>query len=235
MKFVIIAPARSGSTLLREMLNRHPDVCCHGEVYGKHRVNGLSVHARLPIDAEEALKFRRRNPLRFLEEHVFDSSRPVTGFKLLYSQMLDFDFASVLQHLFAMPDLHVIHLWRRRLVARHVSEARLRLKAASRQGGQAPEGFLDHALRPAVVERSCQLNLSARVCADKLFDRQPTLRLAYEDFIADHAAQSARLCDFLGVAPAGWPSLPEKQGERSDGEIARLEGIPLLRPYIDCP
>ena len=234
MKFVIIAPARSGSTLLREMLNRHREICCHGEVYGKHRVNGLSMHARVPLGPDEALKLRRRNPVRFLEEHIFDSGRPAMGFKLLYGQMLDFDFASVLQRLFEMRDLHVIHLWRRRLIARHVSEARLRLKAASRQPGPAPEGFLSHALRPAVVERSCQLNLSARTCANKLFDLQPTLHLAYEDFIADHAEQSRRLCEFLGVDRAGWPSLPEKKGESGDAEVDRLESIPALRPYIDC-
>lgn len=235
MKFIIVAPARSGSTLLREMLNNHPEICCHGEVYGLHRVLGHSAHGRQQLDGEIALKLRRRDPVRFLDEHVFTSECRVVGFKLLYSQMLNLDFAPVLQRLMEMPELHVIHLWRRNLIARHVSEARLRLKVASRNPGKAPESFLEDALRPTIVEQSCRINLSARACANKLFDQQPTLHLSYEDYVADHAAQSALLCEFLGVDLAGWGHLPEKAGEASNPETERLKLVPMLRPYFAHP
>ena len=37
-KFVIIAAPRSGSTHLVNVLCRHPEVACHGEVFAKKRV-----------------------------------------------------------------------------------------------------------------------------------------------------------------------------------------------------
>jgi LPS sulfotransferase NodH len=232
-RFLIIAPARSGSTLLREMLNRHPEVCCHGEVFGVHRVLGHSTHAMRALDPELALKLRRRDPVAFLEAQVFASKRPVTGFKLLYSQMLQMEFAPVLQRLIEMPDLRVVHLWRRDLIARHVSEARLRLKAAQRQAAPGTGATLEHALRPALVERACRINLAGRACAVQLFARQPAMALDYEHFIEDQAAQSTRLCSFLGVDPQRWPPLPDKGGEPSDPEIDRLKRLPALQAYQD--
>lgn len=232
--FLIIAPARSGSTLLREMLNRHPEVCCHGEVFGVHRVLGLSKHALHTLDLDAALKLRRRDPVKFLEDQVFASRRPVAGFKLLYSQMLQMEFAPALQRLIEMPDLRVVHLWRRDLIARHVSEARLRLKMAERQA--APGGArvtMEQVLRPALVERACRINLAGRACAAQVFARQAGLTLDYEDFIDDHAAQSARLCGFLGIDPQLWPAMPEKGSELPDPEIDRLKRLPVLQAYQD--
>jgi hypothetical protein len=233
VKFVIIAPARSGSTLLREMLNRHPAICCHGEVYGVHRVLGHSMHAIQALEPEQALKLRRRDPVAFLDEHVFSSQRPVVGFKLLYGQLLNLDFAPVLHRLIDEPDLHVIHLWRRNLVARHVSEARLRMKVAARKPGGAPAEFLEHALRPALVERSCRVNIAARACARRLFDRHPSLQIDYEDYIGAQDSQSTRLCDFLGVDRAGWSPLPAKAAEAEDADIERLLGMPALQVWRD--
>lgn len=232
-RFLIIAPARSGSTLLRVMLNRHPEVCCHGEVFGLHRVLGQSAHALQALDPELALKLRRRDPVKFLDEHVFATRKPVAGFKLLYSQMLQLEFAPVLQRLIEMPDLRVVHLWRRDLVARHVSEARLRLKATQRSASPGPGATLEHALRPAVVERSCRTNLAGRACATQLFARQPAMTLDYEDFIGSHAAHSQRLCQFLGIAHDSWPALPDKDGEPNDPEVAKLKCLPALLPYLD--
>lgn len=232
-RLLIVAPARSGSTLLRLMLNQHPEVCCHGEVFGLHRVLGHSAHALHPLEPELALKLRRRDPVKFLDDQVFATRKPVAGFKLLYSQMLQLEIAPVLQRLIEMPDLRVVHLWRRDLVARHVSEARLRLKAVQRLASPSPGATLEHALRPAVVERACRTNLAGRACAAQLFARQPALALDYEDFIGDHLAQSQRLCTFLGIDPGSWPALPDKDGEPNDPEVAKLKCLPALQPYVD--
>jgi len=229
--FLIIAPARSGSTLLREMLNRHPEVCCHGEVYGIHRVLGYSANAAHALDPEVALTQRRRDPARFLTDHVLASARPAVGFKLLYNQMLHLEFMPALQRLIEMPTLRVVHLWRRDLLARHVSEARLRLKSVQRKAGPDAGVTLEQLLRPAMVVRSCSINVAARACAKQLFARQPALALDYEDFIDDHAVQSARLCAFLGIDNAGWPALPNKGVDASDPEIERLKQLPALRAY----
>jgi hypothetical protein len=231
VKFLILAPARSGSTLLRHQLNRHPQVCCHGEIYGIHRVLGHSMHASRPLDKERALALRRRDPVRFLDEHVFDSARPVVGFKLLYAQCLQLDFAPVLEHLISMPALRVIVLWRRNLLARHVSEVRLRFGNPGRSEAQTAE-LIEKSLRPGVVERSCRTNLAARACVHKLFDRQHGLQLDYEDFVAENTRECGRLSHFLGIDPATWPELPAK-ADAADAALQQLESVPSLRMYRD--
>lgn len=234
MNFVIIAPARSGSTLLRQMLNQHAEICCHGEVFGLHRVLGHSVHALHALDKDQALGLRRRDPLKFLHEHVLSSARPVAGFKLLYPQLFHFEFVPVLERLISMPELRVVMLWRRHLIARHVSEVRLRMSADQRQQEQVTER-MEAALRPGAVERSCSANLAARACALKLFDRHETLRVEYESLIGDYAAQCAALSSFLGVGAAGWPELPVRAGGPPDPAVARLEKMVPLQAYRDHP
>lgn len=234
MKFVIIAPARSGSTLLRQVLNRHAQVCCHGEVFGLHRVLGHSVHAAHRLDMDEALALRRRDPLGFLDDHVFSSPRPVVGFKLLYPQLLHFEFAPVLQRLISMPELRVVMLWRRNLIARHVSEARLRLSGGPRSDEERSER-LRAALRPGAVERSCRANLAARTCALKLFDGHPTACIDYESLIGDYAAQRSLLGSFLGIDDGGWPPLPGKASETADPALLELERLAALQAYRDHP
>ena len=209
-KFVIVAPSRSGSTLVRTMLNRHPEICCHGEVYGMKRVLGQSKHALNPLDPELALKLRQRDPVKFLHAQVFTSQRPTVGFKLLYSQILQMDFSPVLQQLIEMPDLRVVFLWRRDLIARYVSEVRLRIKAAQRNIPKGTGVTLENALRPALVERACRINIAGRACAEQIFARQSSIAIVYEDFIADHQTQSARLCNFLSVDPRGCLHYPKR-------------------------
>lgn len=235
--FIIVAPARSGSTLLREMLNRHPEICCHGEVFGEHRINGFSFHGtRLPDpDPDQGIKQRNADPVRFLADAVYASNRPFIGFKLLYSQLLRLPFAPVAAHLIAMPGLKVVHLWRRDLIARHVSEARLRAGAVGRNDAEKARRLLEQSLRPAAVERSCRVNIGARACAEQIFSRKPALSVCYEDFITDQATQSGRLCEFLGVKAAGWPKLPAKNDrEESDPVIERLRAVPRLASYVSC-
>lgn len=233
-KFVIISPARSGSTLLRQILNRHTDICCHGEVFGIHRVLGHSVHASQSLDSERALAVRRRDPVKFLDDYVFSSQRPVVGFKLLYPQLFHFEFVPVLERLLALPELRVVMLWRRNLIARHVSEVRLRFGNKERPH-ELPVEKLEVALRPAAVERSCRANLAARACALKLFDGHATIHLDYEKLIADYAMQSQELCRFLGVDGERCPALPAKADEPPDPIIVDLERMAALDMYRDHP
>ncbi len=46
-RFILISPARSGSTMVRTALAAHPNILMHGEVMGTHRIRAL-VRAYLP-------------------------------------------------------------------------------------------------------------------------------------------------------------------------------------------
>lgn len=232
MKFVIVAPARSGSTLLREMLDSHPDVCCSGEVFGQLRVRGLSKRSSAHIEPELAFRVRKRDPAGLLAKHVYASDCAAVGFKILYSQLFVLEALPAVAWLQDQPGLRVVHLWRRDLVARHVSEVKLRQRARDRNPEPLPAGFVERMLKPGAVLRSCEVQLAARRNVDRLFAGHPTLSLDYEDFIADHAAQSRRLCEFLGVDPARWPALQAKE-DRPDPELEALRALPALQPFAD--
>src|SRR5262245_5075326 len=47
-RFIILCAARTGSTMLRHMLNSHPDVRCHGEVMTGRSFDALSGGDRDP-------------------------------------------------------------------------------------------------------------------------------------------------------------------------------------------
>lgn len=232
MKFVIVTPARSGSTPLREMLDSHPEVCCSGEVFGQLRVRGLSTNSAAHVEPDLAFRIRKRDPAAFLAKHVYASARPAAGFKILYSQLFVMDALPAIAWLQDRPGLRVVHLWRRDLVARHVSEIRLRQRARDQKTEPLPAGFVERMLRPHAVLRSCEVQLAARRNVNRMFAGHPMLSLDYEDFIADHATQSRRLCEFLGVDPAGWPALKAKE-DRPDPELVALRAEPALQPFID--
>lgn len=67
VKFVIFTGGRTGSTLLRTLLNSHPDITCEGEL----------------------LKGRMLNPLRFIKSRSETCPSDVYGFKLLSYQLRD--------------------------------------------------------------------------------------------------------------------------------------------------
>lgn len=233
MKFIIIAPARSGSTLLRTMLDRHPAVCCSGELFGQRFVRGLSKHLQSQIDREEALNLRQRDAVAFLENHAYASTRVAVGFKLLYSQLFVMENLPAVRWLQNQAGLRVLRLWRRDLIARHVSEVRLLQRARDNSPETNPDGFFKRMATPQATAHSCEIQLAAREFVGRLFADHPLLDIAYESFIAEHADQSRRLCEFLQVDPGGWPPLPAKEDAPADPHLQALRGMPSLLPYVD--
>src|SRR3989338_1613110 len=89
-RFVIVNAPRTGSTMLRLMLNSHPDICCHGEVFtgDKKRLRsfvGLNMQVDSPLK-QMFLRMRNDAPARFLGDFVFYAGAHLAaGFKIVYS------------------------------------------------------------------------------------------------------------------------------------------------------
>src|SRR5262250_573283 len=97
-RFIVLCAARTGSTMLRHMLNSHPDVRCHGEVM-TGSLDALSGDDRDPDPSvTRALVDRReRDPQDFLEEVVLDPGPArAVGFKIKYEELLLTDYAWLL-------------------------------------------------------------------------------------------------------------------------------------------
>ena len=106
-RFVIVTAGRTGSTRLRLLLDSHPEIRCHGEVFG----GNLSTLAEPGSPAmEEAEAARAASPARFMQERVFDAgAQRAVGFKVLYEQMFE-RWPGLIEALSAEPECHVLAL-----------------------------------------------------------------------------------------------------------------------------
>ena len=85
--FVVIAGMRTGSNLLEEILNDHPELTCHGELFNPHFIGKPNVEQAFGMTRRE----RNANPLQFLKAAMSGKDR-LSGFRLFdehNSQVLD--------------------------------------------------------------------------------------------------------------------------------------------------
>lgn len=171
---------------------------------------------------------RQANKLNFFNKYVVPTSIAVSGFKLLYTQLFNLDFAPVLNAILESKDFRVILLWRRNLIARYISQVRLKMKVGkTTTRSKRRDGYLNSAMLPLEVERSCLINIAARDWAKIVFHGHPSIEICYEDLISAYAVESERLCEFLGVDPNLMPKLPAKPegaGVRSDNIKCQNDG-----------
>ncbi len=94
-QFVILNAARTGSNYLCTLLNAHPDVLCHHEIFNPHVV-GVARHlAKMGISLG-TIEERERDPVEFLARVWRERfGRASAGFKLCWRQT-DFAFRAVL-------------------------------------------------------------------------------------------------------------------------------------------
>lgn len=201
-RFIILCAARTGSTMLKHFLHSHPDIWCHGEVFGDEVHGFVGVGFRSPL--RPVLKsIRSERPREFLHDFVFapEAARAV-GFKIKYEELSQPELRWLLDELRAEPDLHVIHLFRQNRLKRFVSwylSARV----------HHIMNITNEKDRPArttirVSPRECldDFAATARLEAQFLdwFAGKPSITTTYEALLAD-PAELPRIVAFLGVDP----------------------------------
>lgn len=221
VRFVIIAQARSGSTLLRHALNAHPQITCHGEILSRAWINGLippaaqtSDDARLHKTARPVvlglMPQRNDDPAGFVRQHVFDTAaKPVTGFKIIYEDLFDDSaYGHRIRGFLRAENPVVIHLTRLNPLAayasrRRMTELRISHSDVTPDGtAEAPKLTLKRSEVTGFILR--QAALRARV--DDLFPLAHPL--SYEHL----RSQFPALLDRLGADPAPFTERLRKLG-----------------------
>jgi hypothetical protein len=119
-RFAIIGEGRTGSSHLVRVLNGHPQVRCHYEVF-----HGKTVHAVTPElkgEAREALRaellaLRKQDPMAYLERiYALGGGRPVVGFKIFGKHN-----PPMLEHIMAERSIRKVVLFRANALARYAS------------------------------------------------------------------------------------------------------------------
>jgi LPS sulfotransferase NodH len=164
MRFMVLGDARSGSTVLVNALNSHPNVRCFREPFN-WSVNFIDYGIEgwdpvLPSDAE----LRARDPVAFINQRLF-CGHPLQysaiGFKFLYMHF--WGFPGLLEHLEQDSDLRVIHIVRdnslRALVSLHIAESTGQWVDDGRQRSAAPRGSWARRLSAPIRDAGIRLGV----------------------------------------------------------------------------
>jgi LPS sulfotransferase NodH len=199
VRFVILAAPRTGSNMLCSMLNSHPLVLCHHELFNPEGIHYALGHRTGEIDIG-SLAERDRDPVEFLARMWRHSGgAQALGFKLNRDQN-ETAFAAVLSD----TDVRKIVLVRRNRVETFVSE--LIAQATGRWESYATSDLRPYAGTIHVdagelrdhVERNRAYYSAIRKALTST--GQPHLEVAYEDI--GRNSEQRRVLDYLGI-PAG--------------------------------
>lgn len=181
-RFVIFCQGRTGSSLLRSLLNSHPDVRCEGEIL---------------VDPVA-------EPIEFLRETARNPARPVFGFKVKIYQLTDAqkvdprEFLSELR----VQSYRIIYLRRNNLLRHAISNtfAEARRSYHDRSTGPRPSLAVDPAQLIGVMQRR-QKHLDNEAVVLEGFEY---LTVEYERDLLDprqHQPTADRVFAFLGLEP----------------------------------
>jgi len=217
---VVVASARSGSGWLLTLLNAHPQLRFHGELFNLEHAPRAALH----------------DPRGYLQAQLTADRRVrVVGFKLLYhharlAYLNDFlremdggrqaavdwrcEFPRRPVRRAAAPRLaatwsmlrqggetRIIHLRRRNLLRQALSHARLMAASRAQWAGRAPRPESPVELDARRLVQRFERHGRAAQRIDAFFRASPRLDLTYEALVADVEGECARLFAFLGVAP----------------------------------
>jgi LPS sulfotransferase NodH len=226
VRFVVLCDARTGSSLLVEALQSHPEILCFREVFDWERQN---IDFGLPgyDGRDSSLQALRRNePVRFLREMIYtnhDSRIRAVGFKFIYVHYLG--HTGLLDALIADTELHVVHLQRRNSLRWYVSlklaEAtgefssrdagrsaiastlRRRLREARRLARRRPsrKAILPLRLDEQDLVRHLYRARHEQTHFAGLFAGHPSVDVWYEDMEASVEPVVYEVEQFLGVSP----------------------------------
>lgn len=198
-RFVIIAAPRTGSNWVCSMLNSHPEILCHHEIFNPDGIHYALDHRTGDISIG-TLAERDDAPLNFLDrlwQHSF--GKRVVGFKINRGQN-DVAF----QHVLADRGLHKLVLLRRNRIKTFVSEMIAEQTGQWESYGRADGVKQNNRLEVDVkaLWRHVALNRDyyARVQHALQASGQTYLQVTYENLQAD--AEWLSMLRFLDVAPA---------------------------------
>lgn len=124
-RFVVVCAPRTGSTMLRLLLNSHSNICAHGEVFGYPLIRGfvgLRQGENSPM-LSLLQQIREEDPVRYLRDYVFlDVPCTTVGAKTLYATLENPRWKAVLDFIKRDPEIRIVHLFRENRLKRYLSQ-----------------------------------------------------------------------------------------------------------------
>lgn len=213
-RFVILTQSRSGSTLLVQALDAHPDVTCEGELLEFHVDESLAIanrHLRAMVKHPPVRTALRFAPRRYIELRASFSSRACYGFKLFpwHLRLPHVTLAGFVRH-----GWRVIHLVRDNVFDQALSMlVGARTQYWHRRAADEPNAIPRVEIDPAALLRDVRRRLAHRKVESAALRRVPHLALSYERDLVSPASRAAaldRVARFLDIAPRSAATTLEK-------------------------
>ena len=229
MRFMVLGPARSGTTAIRTALNRHPSVTCHGEILAPTRILGLAAGAELPnTSPSELLRLRNNSTIDFINRALANPT-PLSGFKAIYHQLLQPDMAELLCYLRSDKRLAIVFTWRRNLVERFLSEKKLRVRYMRRDSA---EREVELTIGVEEMLQDCRNQIAVRALMQELFAGHPSISFIHEEMLG--RPDLRELNTLLGLS-APLIRLPAQSVDyRNDIKVTILNEPEICAAYDAC-
>lgn len=204
-KFVVLGVARTGSTMLVDLLAAHRQVIAFGELFRSEDAIGWDVRPFASDANGKALALYRKNPVRFLRQTVhgrWPREVRAVGFKLFYYHARTHPFSAVWDYLRDTAAVRIVHVKRRNILAQYLS---LRL---------AHQTDVWSTRQTAVERAPLRIRLDPELCREHflqvrrqeddaaLFFRGHAIKdVFYEDLNDDRERELRAIHGFLGLEP----------------------------------
>jgi len=208
--FVIFGQGRSGSTLLKELLNSHPEITCEGELFNTKEKY---------IKNSFMLRLIQKFPLAYFKYRRFISRSPVYGFTLLQYQASDpRKILSKLQD----AGWEIIHISRNNLLNQCMSQLIAnKTNLWHRREEQADAETTVQITLQEMITELINWN-SGKIRERKNLKGITTVKVVYEDDLFDKnnwEQTTARIFKQLGTYPSSVQSSLQKTHNRHYSEI----------------
>jgi LPS sulfotransferase NodH len=224
-RFIVLSGPRTGSNLLQQILNSHPDVMCFRELFNLQAHIDYEMPAYDGTDAAD-LALRAADAPALLGKRIFmeqPASVRAVGFKFHYNHVWSYD--RILDALAADTSLRIVHL-RRRNILRMLVSLRLaqrtgewmvhepprnqiawaarRLRSLRRSAGPTSDSGARTEAGILLTPQECEQYFWEQVLTIDKFTKEifvghSMVELAYEDLVTDRDAAMQPVWGFLGV------------------------------------
>lgn len=214
-KFVIITRSRTGSNFFISLLNSHPALEGHGEVYGN--LAGQSVQ-----EIWDGVFSKKGNWVSFV------------GFKIFYYHPMDSDDRSIWDKILADKSIKIIHLVRENMLRTYVSR-----EIAGKLDVWAQK---ENSKKFTTEEKKIEVDIEACIAefskikewesnAQKQFSGHDSTILKYEDLVADNQGKMNEIFNFFGVPEREVASKLKKQNPETVQDL--VTNYEELKPALE--
>lgn len=210
IRFVIFGLGRSGSTLLKQLLDSHPEIQCEGEL-----LNPLDKYVTNPLLIKLIYKF----PYPFFALRSLLSKKPVYGFTLLFYQC---SRPSKLIEKLIKKNWKVIRIYRENSLDQSLSHlVAEQTKVWHRYEGpemQTPQLIIP----PEELINRRKIVISNKENENKLFERFDHIKVVYEKDLKnqdDWVETTRKIFEYLGVKRAPVSATIQKTYTRPYSEM----------------